>query len=37
MYLPMFSWHVFKANLLDLDLVTHDQLKKMKSECYTMR
>ena len=22
MYLPMFSWHVFKANLLDLDLVS---------------
>ena len=27
----------FIGYLLDLDLVTHDQLKKMKSECYTMR
>ena len=37
MYLPMFSWHVFKANLLDLDLVSQEQLDAMKKECYTMR
>ena len=37
MYLPMFSWHVFRANLLDLGLVSHEQLNAMKKECYTMR
>ena len=37
MYLPMFSWHVFKANLLDLGLVSQEQLDAMKKECYTMR
>ena len=37
MYLPMFSWHVFKANLLDMGVVSHEQLDAMKKECYTMR
>ena len=31
MYLPMFSWHVFRANLLDLGLVSHEQLNAMKN------
>ena len=37
MFLPMFSWNVFRTNLVDEGYITHEQLDAMKKECYTMR
>jgi len=37
MFLPMFSWNVFKTNLLEEGFITDHQLFSMQQECYTMR
>lgn len=37
MYMPMFSWNVFKVNLIELGLLTPRQMFAMQQECYTMR
>ena len=37
MYIPMFSWNVFRTNLVDEGYITHEQLDAMQKECYTMR
>jgi len=37
MFLPMFSWNVFRTNLIDEGYITHQQLEAMKKESYTMR
>ena len=33
----MFPWNVFKVNLIDVGLITVDQIIAMQRECYTMR
>jgi len=37
MLLPMFSWNVFRVNLLEKGLISEKQLHAMQKECYTMR
>ena len=37
MYIPMFSWNVFKVNLIEKELITPQQMYAMQQECYTMR
>ena len=33
----MFSWNVFKVNLVELELISERQMFAMQQECYTMR
>ena len=37
MFIPMFSWNVFKVNLVELELISERQMFAMQQECYTMR
>lgn len=37
MYIPMFSWNVFRVNLIDEGLITPEQMRAMQKECYAMR
>ncbi len=37
MFIPMFSWNVFRVNLIDKGLISPEQIRAMQKECYTMR
>jgi hypothetical protein len=37
MFIPMFSWNVFRVNLIKEGYVSYEQLHAMQKECYTMR
>ena len=37
MFIPMFSWNVFRVNLIEAGLLSERQIHAMQRECYTMR
>tara|TARA_E500000331_G_scaffold356458_1_gene414878 strand:- start:359 stop:1072 length:714 start_codon:yes stop_codon:yes gene_type:complete len=37
MFIPMFSWNVFKVNLVEAGLLSERKMFAMQQECYTMR
>ena len=37
MFIPMFSWNVFRVNLIKEGYISYEQLHAMQKECYTMR